>query len=99
MATDPYANCNFDIGINAPCTLQTCCLAQSSFLYRPSWGGNLCFAIYFAVLCVPQLWLGIRYRQKGFAVGMLCGLILEAVGYAGRLMLHINPFNGNAFLM
>ncbi|KAF2633117.1 RTA1-domain-containing protein [Macroventuria anomochaeta] len=99
MAIDPFANCNFGIPPTVRCTLDTCCLAQSSFLYRPNWGGNLFFTIYFAILCVPQLWLGIRYRQKGFATGMLMGLILEVVGYAGRVMLHMNPFNGNAFLI
>ena len=55
--------------------------------------------IYFSILCLPQLWLGIRYRQAGFATGMLIGLILEIVGYAGRVMLHMDPFNGDAFLM
>lgn len=99
MAIDPWAGCNFAIAPTVPCTLETCCLAQSSFLYLPTWGGNLFFTIYFAVLCLPQLWLGIRYRQAGFAIGMLVGLILEAVGYAGRVMLHNDPFNSNAFLM
>nr|QCC62997.1 hypothetical protein [Phoma sp.] len=99
MTTDPFANCNFDIPPTERCTLDTCCLAQSSFLYRPSWGGNLFFIIYFAILCLPQLWLGIRYRQTGFAIGMLIGLVLEVVGYAGRVMLHTDPFNGNAFLI
>ncbi|KAF2257599.1 RTA1-domain-containing protein [Lojkania enalia] len=99
MAIDPFANCNFSIDSNVRCTLETCCLAQSSFLYLPNWGGNLFFTIYFGVFCIPQLWLGIRYRQKGFAIGMLIGLILETVGYAGRLMLHNDPFDANAFLI
>lgn len=99
MAIDPYSNCNFTIDPNVRCTLQTCCLAQSSFLYLPDLGRNLFFTIYFAVLCIPQLWLSIRYRTWGFAIGMLMGLILEVVGYTGRLMLHYNPFDGNGFLM
>ncbi|KAI8938750.1 hypothetical protein NX059_004617 [Plenodomus lindquistii] len=99
MAIDPYANCNYGIDPKVKCTLETCCLDQSSFHYIPNWGGNLFFAIYFAVLCIPQLWLGIRYRQKGFAAGMLMGLILETVGYAGRLMLHNDPFDDNGFLI
>ncbi|KAF2022779.1 RTA1-domain-containing protein [Setomelanomma holmii] len=99
MAIDPWANCDFTIDPNVRCTLETCCLAQSSFLYLPNWGGNLFFTIYFAVLCIPQLWLGIRYRQTGFAIGMLLGLILEVVGYAGRLILHNDPFDSNGFLI
>ncbi|KAF2023436.1 RTA1-domain-containing protein [Setomelanomma holmii] len=99
MAIDPWANCHFTIGPKVRCTLETCCLAQSPFLYIPSWGGNLFFTIYFAVFCIPQLWLGIRYRQTGFAIGMLIGLILEAGGYTGRLILHNDPFNSNGFLI
>jgi hypothetical protein len=30
---------------------------------------------------------------------MVCGLILEVLGYAARIMLHNNPFNGDAFLI
>jgi hypothetical protein len=32
-------------------------------------------------------------------VGMVCGLILEVLGYASRIMLHNNPFDDNAFLI
>lgn len=99
MAIDPYANCNFTISNNDLCTLETCCLAQSSFLYIPTLGGNVFFAVYFAALCIPHLWLGFRHRTQGFAIGMIAGLVLELVGYIGRVQLHSNPFNGNAFLM
>lgn len=99
MADDAaYANCNPEIP-NYLCTLDTCCLAQSSFLYRPSYGGNLTFAIVFGVALLPQLGLGVYYKTWGFMVGMLCGLILEVLGYAARIMLHNNPFDKNAFLI
>lgn len=32
-------------------------------------------------------------------VGMVCGLVLEIVGYAGRIMLHQNLFDLNNFVM
>lgn len=99
MAIDPYANCNPYIEDNNLCTLETCCLAQSSFLYIPDFGGNLFFTIWFAILLIPQLYLGIRYKTWGFMGGMLSGLILEVIGYAARIMLNDNPFNGDAFLM
>ena len=30
---------------------------------------------------------------------MVIGLLLEVLGYAARIMLHNNPFDGNGFLM
>lgn len=99
MAIDPFANCNFAIEDNSLCTLETCCLAQSSFTYRVDFGGNLALAVFFGVCIVPQLGLGIYYKTWGFMVGMVCGLILEVLGYVARVQLHNNPFNGDAFLL
>ena len=98
MPTDPMANCNPSIP-SYECTLETCCLAQSSFLYRPSYGGNLFFAVFFGIFIIPQLGLGIFYKTWGFMVGMSIGLLLEVLGYAARIMLHNNPFDSNGFLM
>jgi hypothetical protein len=67
--------------------------------YRPSVAGNLAFLILLALILVAQIGLGIFYRTWGFMVGMICGLLLEVVGYAGRVMLHSNPFDFNNFIM
>jgi hypothetical protein len=99
MGIDPYANCNLTIIDVNQCTFDTCCLAQSSFLYRPSYGGNLFFAILFGVFIVPQLSLGIFYRTWGYMVGTDIGLILELIGYISRIQLHNNPWSQNGFLM
>jgi len=98
MAIDPFANCNYALSSD-DCTLDTCCLAQSSFTYRPDLGGNIFFAVFFGILLIPQLGLGIYYKTWGVLIGMICGLVLEVVGYAGRVLLHNNPFNDNAFLL
>jgi hypothetical protein len=98
MSLDPYANCNVTIP-NDLCTLDTCCLAQSSFLYRPNYGWNLAFAILFGVFIPLQLGLGVWYKSWGFMVGMVMGLILEVLGYISRVMLHDNPFDDSAFLL
>jgi hypothetical protein len=98
MGIDPYANCNPRIP-SEECTLDTCCLAQSSFLYRPDFGGNLFFCIFFGVFIIPQFGLSIWKRTWGFGVGMISGLVLEIVGYAARLILHNNSFDNNGFLM
>ncbi|KAK3725032.1 phospholipid-translocating ATPase rsb1 [Vermiconidia calcicola] len=98
MAIDPYANCNLEVQ-PWDCTLETCCLAQSSFLYLPNYGGNLFFAIFFGIFIIPQLGLGIWHKTWGFAVGMVIGLALEVLGYAARVMLNDNPWSDNAFLI
>ncbi|KAK6443370.1 phospholipid-translocating ATPase rsb1 [Oleoguttula sp. CCFEE 5521] len=96
---DAYIGCNFDVTFKDQCTLQTCCLAQSSFLYRPNFGANLFFAIFFGAMAIPQIGLGIYYKTYGFMIAMLFGLALEVVGYVARVLLYNNPFNGNAFLI
>ena len=98
MVLDPKANCNWDIP-QYLCTLDTCCLWQSHFLYIPNYGANLFFLVFFAIFVIPQVGLGIWYRTWGFLVAMFFGLALEAVGYGSRIMIHNNPFADNPFLI
>lgn len=98
MDTKIYGNCHPEIEIDH-CTLDTCCLAQAWFTYRPNYAGNLFFACFFGFMIIPQLFFGIKYKASGFMVGMIIGCVLEVLGYVGRLLLHDNPFSGNAFLL
>lgn len=81
------------------CTLDTCPMACAQMDYRPNFAGNIIFAAIFGLLFVVQLGLGIKYKTWGFRVGMICGLLLEVVGYVGRIMLYNNPFDFNNFIM
>jgi RTA1 like protein len=81
------------------CTVGTCPLSCAQVEYLPTIAGNAVYAATFGLLLIAQLGLGIKYKTWGFMVGMICGLILEVVGYAGRIMLHDNPFNFNNFIM
>ena len=100
MAIDPYANCNPTLTDWRLCTLDTCCLAQGAvFTYRPSYGGNIFFAALFGAFILPNAWLGIKYKTWGYMAGMIIGLVLEILGYVARIMLHDNPWDGNAFLL
>jgi hypothetical protein len=71
--------------------------AQIDFL--PTLGGNAAYAAILGLILISQIGLGIFYRTWGFLIGMTCGLFLEVLGYVGRVMLHNNPFDFNAFLM
>lgn len=81
------------------CTLETCPMSCAQVDYLPTLAGNAIYATAFGLLLIAQLGLGIRYKTWGFMVGMVFGLFLEIVGYAGRIMLHNNPFEFNNFIM
>jgi hypothetical protein len=81
------------------CTLQTCDLSMASFDYIPSLGGNAIFAAIFGVLIIGQLYFGVRHKIWGYMCAMILGLVLEVIGYAGRVMLNSSPFSNNDFLI
>ena len=81
------------------CTVETCPLSCAQVEYLPTLTGNAIYAAAFGLLLLAQLGLGIKCKSWGFMVGMTCGLVSELVGYAGRIMLHDNPFNFNNFIM
>lgn len=57
------------------CTLQTCDLSLSSFLYLPTIPGNAVYAGIFGLLLVGQLYLGVRYKTWGYMIAILLGLV------------------------
>jgi len=81
------------------CTLATCPLSYATVHYVPSLAGNALFLAIFAFLLVIhalQLW---KYRTWSFSGSMIGGLILEIIGYLGRVQMHFNPFLSNPFLL
>jgi hypothetical protein len=81
------------------CTLQTCDLSLANTSYLPSVGGNAFFAAVFGICIVTQFFLGFRHRTWGYMVAVTLGLLGEIVGYAGRILMHHNPFSKNNFLL
>lgn len=81
------------------CTVDTCSLLFAQVQYRPSFSANLAYLIIFAVLLVAQAVLGCIYRSWGFLIGISCGLLLEIIGYVGRIELHNDPFSFADFVM
>lgn len=81
------------------CTINTCSIKNAFVEYYPTFAGNITYLVIFAILLVIQLGLGIRYRTWGFMVGCLCGVVLEVIGYGGRIILNHDPFNFNGFLL
>jgi len=81
------------------CTVQTCPLSMAWLSYLPSVGGNVLYAVLFVLFLLAQIFLGMRYRTWGFLAGMFIGILLEILGYIGRLMMHSNPFLESNFLL
>jgi len=84
---------------DADCTLTACSLLQAHLQYVPSLAANALYLSLFAVMLGAQIILGIKYRTWGFLGGMFGGLVLEILGYVGRVQMHYNPFTDNPFLM
>lgn len=97
MSTLPDGLISF--GPLANCTLALCPVEWSVFQYRPSLAANAIFIAIFGVLLVAHLVQGVWYKTWSY-MGCICaGCILQIIGYGGRIMLHDNPFDFNAFLM
>lgn len=80
------------------CTIDTCELNMSNFDYIPTLAGNAVVTAIFVILLCAQLFFGIRHKTWGFMAAMFLGILLEIIGYIGRIFIHNNPFNGDAFL-
>ncbi|KAK7188444.1 hypothetical protein DPSP01_004638 [Paraphaeosphaeria sporulosa] len=83
----------------ANCTLALCPVEWSVFTYQPSIAANSALLAIFGVLLLVHAAQGIKYRAWGYMGCMVAGCVLQIIGYGGRIMLHGNPFDFNAFLM
>ncbi|KAK3387644.1 RTA1 like protein-domain-containing protein [Podospora didyma] len=86
------------------CTACTCPLTiEGWFLgymaYFPSLAGNAVFAAIFGVFLLVQLYFGVRFKTWGFLISMGGGLILEVLGYVGRILMRDNMFTNTYFIM
>ncbi len=81
------------------CTLDTCSIIQAQLTYDPSLAGNVIFAVLFGLLLSLHIILGTYYRTWGYTIGMVGGMILELIGYIGRIQMHYNPFIQQPFFM
>ncbi|PTB66718.1 RTA1-domain-containing protein [Trichoderma citrinoviride] len=74
------------------------CPVQATVLgYYPNLGSGIFFAIVFGILTVASLVLGIWKKTYTYAIGLSIGLLLEMLGYIGRIQLNSNPWNEGAF--
>jgi hypothetical protein len=75
------------------CTYDTCPLSLSFWGYRPSLGANLTFLILFGISTLVYIGQGFLNKAwLGFTIAMVCGCVLEVIGYVGRVLAYNDLF-------
>ncbi|KAK4117943.1 RTA1 like protein [Parathielavia appendiculata] len=74
-----------------------CPVKATTLGYYPNQGVNIFLAIGFGLAALITLVIGVWKRTWGFSIAVAAGCALECVGYVGRALLAINPWNGDAF--
>ncbi|KAH7372151.1 putative sphingoid long-chain base transporter RSB1 [Cadophora sp. MPI-SDFR-AT-0126] len=84
----------------AECTVDTCPIDSSYYFYRVSLAANATFIALFAMSLIGFLvTYAVTRRGTAFTFAVSAGVILEVIGYAGRIMSWKNQWEENGFLM
>lgn len=67
--------------------------------HHPSIGGNIALLVVYSFFFALQVISGVFYHQWWFLTCWSCGMVLEILGYIGRVWSHVNIQNFNAFVM
>jgi hypothetical protein len=81
------------------CTSQTCPVANGYLAYQPSIVGCAILLAGFAILVPIQAVAGFRYKTPLFAVTFIIGLVLEILGYVGKILLRADQARQSYFLL
>lgn len=57
-----------------------CPVEETLYGYLPNIPANATYALIFAVYFFFQLWFGIRYKTRSYAIAVVLGCLLEVVG-------------------
>lgn len=95
MAVNPY-HVN---PLNCDAVSESCPIKASIYGYYPSMGWNAFFAALFGLCFFVNLWFGLRFRTWTYMLAMSGACITSTIGYAGRVVMHDNPFGRLGFQM
>ncbi|KAI4093306.1 MAG: hypothetical protein LQ339_007701 [Xanthoria mediterranea] len=76
-----------------------CVVEATTYGYRPSLGASSFFIAIFAACMGIQFFQGMRWRTWFYMSAMTLGCLGEVVGYAGRVIMHGNPWDDIGFQM
>lgn len=77
----------------------TCPVEGGFYGYKPNVGGNAVLLAAFAVLILVALYLGVRLRTPVFSATLATGMLLEALGFLGRVLLNGSPDSQSFFVL
>ncbi|KUI72674.1 Sphingoid long-chain base transporter RSB1 [Cytospora mali] len=85
--------------IAGDCTPTTCPVANGWLLVPPSLESVAIILAAFAVLVPINLWTGARNKTTTYSLTLIVGLLLEVMGYVGRLLLRSNLASKSNFVL
>lgn len=74
-----------------------CPVIATTYGYYPNFGGNIFFTILFGICAILSVAFGVKSRTWTYTAALFSGTVLECLGYVGRVMMHDNPWSGDAF--
>lgn len=77
----------------------TCPVEDGFYAYEPNLGGNAVILAAFAVLVPVVLFLGVRFRTPVFSTTLATGLLLDVLGFVGRILLKGSPDSRSYFVL
>lgn len=81
------------------CTPTTCPVEQGWLSVPPSLEGAAIILAAFTLLVPINLWTGARNRTTAYSLTLITGLLLEIMGYVGRLLLRSNLASKSYFVL
>jgi len=68
--------------------------------FTPHYAANVVFLTLFVLLFASHVSLAVRYwRCYGYTIGMICGLLLEFLGYLAKVRLSRNREDKSSYIM
>ncbi|KAF9776885.1 hypothetical protein IL306_004855 [Fusarium sp. DS 682] len=74
-----------------------CPIELTTYGYRPNLGGNGFLAVIFGIAFFANIFLGIRFRIRAYAVVLSLGCLAQVLGYIGRVGMYFQPFSAIPF--
>ncbi|KAJ4017687.1 hypothetical protein NW752_001596 [Fusarium irregulare] len=72
---------------------EQCPIKYTVYGYRPALWVNSLLAALFAIAFFANIYLGIRFRIRAYAVVLALGCLAQVIGYGGRIGMYFLPFN------
>lgn len=76
-----------------------CPVEATTYGYTPSLPPNTILLVVFAIVVCAQAVLGLRTKVYSYSIVIAIGALLETIGYAGRIMMHNNPWSSGGMRM